>query len=64
MTALCALPPSTGLMPTAANRPNEAPRVLCLHKSSRPCGNSETWALSGARSGRYGISAAFAPLAV
>ena len=31
---------------------------------SRPCGNSETWALSGARRGREGISAAFAPLPV
>jgi hypothetical protein len=34
------------------------------HNICRPCGNSKTWALSGARSGREGISAAFAPLAV
>jgi NAD(P)-dependent dehydrogenase (short-subunit alcohol dehydrogenase family) len=37
---------------------------LVVQKSSRPCGNSETWALSGARSGQEGISAAFAPLAI
>jgi hypothetical protein len=30
----------------------------------RECGNSKTWVLSGARSGREGTSAAFAPSAV
>ena len=35
-----------------------------VQKPGRACGNSETWALSSARSGREGISTAYAPLAI